>query len=148
MTFAYTCVLISEITILSYSDHQTDLAIEFTQKFDAISMYIHTRCRNYHIRLVWSSNGYHCWIPNEIWCHLCTCSRNYHIRLVQSANRYHNWIPTEIWCHLRTRSRNYHIRLVWSPNRYHHIWNLLKKLHLVIPIISMCAKKPKPANSR
>ena len=111
--------------------------IELALKFDAISIYICTCSRNYHIRLVWSSNGYHDWIPTETWCHLCTCSRNYHIRLVWSLNESHDWIPTEIWCHLCTRSRNYHIRLVHSPNRYHRIWNLLKKPHLVIPIISI-----------
>ena len=109
---------IKTISIVGHSDHHTDIVIELALKFDAICIYI------------------------------CTYSRNYHIRLLWSSNRYHDWIPTEIWCHLCTHSRNYHIRLVRSSNRYHCIRNLLEKPHLVIPIISMCAKKPKPANSR
>ena len=52
MQFPYTYVLISEITILGYSDHQIDIIIEFALKFDAIFMYICTCSRNYHIRLV------------------------------------------------------------------------------------------------
>ena len=78
MAFAYTCVLISEITILGYSDHQIDIMIEFTLKFDAIFIYICTCSRNYHIRLVWSPNRYHSWIPTEIWC-------NFYIQLLMSS---------------------------------------------------------------
>jgi len=107
------------ISIVGHSDHHTDIVIELALKFDAICIYICTYSRNYHIRLLWSSNRYHDWILTDIWCHLCTYSRNYHIKLVWSSNRYHSWILTEIWCHLHTHSRNYHIRLVRSSNRYH-----------------------------
>ena len=69
MLFVYTYVLIPEITILGCSNHQTDITIELALKSDAISIYICTCFRNYHIKLVWSSNGCCHWIHTEIWCH-------------------------------------------------------------------------------
>ena len=42
MPLEYTYVPIAQITILSYSDHQTDIMIEFALKLDAICLYIWT----------------------------------------------------------------------------------------------------------
>src|SRR5882762_8509568 len=58
MQYAYTYVLIPEITILGHSDHKTGITIEFALKFDAICMYICPDSRNYHIRLLQSQNRY------------------------------------------------------------------------------------------
>ena len=58
MQYAYTYVLIPEITILGYSNPQMGIMIEFPLKFDAICMYICPNSRNYHIRLLQSQNRY------------------------------------------------------------------------------------------
>jgi hypothetical protein len=59
MQYAYTYILIPEITILGHSDPKMGITIEFLLKFDAICMYICPNSRNYHIRLLQSQNRYH-----------------------------------------------------------------------------------------
>ena len=58
MQYAYTYILIPEITILGHSDPKMGITIEFALKFDAICMYICPDSRNYHIRLLQSQNRY------------------------------------------------------------------------------------------
>src|SRR5882762_3626434 len=66
MQYAYTYILIPEITILGHSDPKMGITIEFLLKFDAICMYICPNSRNYHIWLLQSQNRYHDRIPTEI----------------------------------------------------------------------------------
>ena len=57
MQYAYTYILIPEITILGHCDPKMGITIEFALKFDAICMYICPDSRNYHIRLLQSQKG-------------------------------------------------------------------------------------------
>ena len=125
MQYAYTYVLIPWITILGHSDHKMGITIEFTLKFDAICIYIYLNSRNYHIRSLWSQNGYHNWIPTEIWCnmhvHMSWFQKlPYQITLItKPVSRLNShWNLMQYGC-TYPNSRNYHIRLLQSQNRYH-----------------------------